>query len=489
MKNQKKFCAIKNSMLFILLLAMGKNCFGEVYHPPIISIEAGRDATAPGPNGCPGEDGAQTGTFIISVDPPFTNDITVYITRIGSAFGPAYAPENGCYEEHFDYRVDYPLPDWCITNDAFGGREHIVIPAGTASVTLKVIPLFVLDCKTNETVSMTISASAPGYVVEPIQATIQLFATDTLGAYDLCAMPNIVMEGESTQVGCARGCACATPRPLSAFQVDKTFELLGSAKYGIDYVINPNPNICVDASHCIPTVTMHLWPSNDWASFSLTTFSNTSYGDKVIVFIPFCDLTKCYTGPPAWFTNNQGCVYEDGVGNSILTIMHPTIQPTLDTAAYNAPVFSFNINGQSDAPYMISTSTNLVDWTDIGTVTMTSSTMRASDLLAGNFTQHFYRVALETNGVAIINTNLVFQETTRTQQISNNSIYSPADEQMATQSNMAAGAFNATVSANPEEQMLLIETQRQIYEEEGSPLAKLLPPTPLTPLFEENLQK
>jgi hypothetical protein len=52
----------------------------------------------------------------------------------------------------------------------------------------------------------------------------------------------------------------------------------------------------------------------------------------------------------------------------------------------------------------------------------------------------------------------------------NNHIYNPAAE---------AGA-----QVSPEEQVILIEAQRQKYLQEGNPIARLLPPTPLTPKLE-----
>lgn len=481
MKNSIALSSIRKIIFFGFLLVTAKTCFAAA--PPLkgISIFPGQNATAPGPLGCPQAEGGDVGVFYIGVSPPFTNDIVVGIARTGSAVGPAYAPQDECANGslHLDYHVSYPLPDACASNSA---PEQIVIPAGTGGVTVSIIPLLNLDCKTNETVTMTISASAPGYVLGPNQATIQLFATDTLGTEGLFATPNLVMEGESTMIGCGRACSCATPRPLSSVPVTSTFYLAGSAVYGVDYTINPVPGITVDTITVPPTVVVYLGVSNDFINCSLTTYSNCEYGDKVVAFVPFCSYfpNACYYGPPKWVTN-QDCVYEVGTANSLLTISHPTIQPTLDTAAYSAPVFQFNINGQTGAPYAISTSTNLLDWTDVGSVVMTSCTMQASDLLAGNFPQRFYRVRIAGAGTIINNGSLTFQEATPSPQVET---FASSSKLSATRlKNTASESVDTAAPLSSEEQMLLIEINRKQLEDEGNPEALLIPPTPLTPVF------
>ncbi|HEV2693980.1 MAG TPA: hypothetical protein VG347_13885 [Verrucomicrobiae bacterium] len=484
MKASKKLNFTIKLILLSLIVISPQIAFSINPAHKSVQIAAIQDAVEPGPYGCIGDIGT-VGQFQItrtdSVGP-----LKVYIARSGTATGPMLAPQRPCdvfaAKSGVDYTVDDSLPIPCSSNSE---SEYILLTDGQASATVNIYPYFDYECEPTETVIMSISVTNLDYVVPSDKgtATNNIYDTPEFGFFIFTDLySNNVTEGEPATVICKKDCACSPGGPLYGYPVTNTFVLLGNAVLTNDYVFDENPNLTVLYWKNPVEINMIMGGSNDYTPLTITTFSNCSFGDKILQFVPLCSYTESCPRTLPYQTNIVDCPgytnsYYVGYNDPYLTIRHPTNQPTLDSAMYNAPIFQFNINGQSGAAYTISTSTNLFDWASVASFTMTSCTMQASDLLATNFTQRFYRIAI---GGGIVDANQEFSFQEATPNFSANLARQSENTSLSRRANLSAASADDEVQLTPNEQFILIEALRLKLQEAGDPEADLLPPTPLS---------
>ena len=382
---------------------------GSIGSGAIVTILSGQDAVEPGPFGCLGDLSSTPGTFSITVQPALPYNLTVYLNRSGTASGPVNSYVDVCYILH-DYALDpsYYVPPVCPVQDSTNALDHVVVPAGTTNYIVNIWPKLDAECEDTETVILTILDTAPSKDIAVLTNTagINIYNTDTVMAIGptmgTSGIVASIVEGQEAEMWSVRSCGCTPPKPLSAYQVNSEYCLVGDAVYGVDYTMSSvglDAGFSVNTTITPPRLYVDIAISNVYSSFKMTTISNNAYGDKTVVIVPFCQyvIGNCYYGPTKTVTNGE-CVYQEGGYFPAFTIIHPTISPLLDSPSFQAPVFQFNVNGQPGAPYVVSISTNLTNWKDVVAFTMSGSVMQVLDLQATNATYQFYRVKVaETN--------------------------------------------------------------------------------------------
>jgi hypothetical protein len=81
--------------------------------------------------------------------------------------------------------------------------------------------------------------------------------------------------------------------------------------------------------------------------------------------------------------------------NATLTVLVPPIQIVGGTSGFTAPgQFTLSFLGDAGGIFAVETSTNLVDWTQTGTVTNLTGTAQFNDPTAGDSPQRYYRLRL-----------------------------------------------------------------------------------------------
>ena len=81
--------------------------------------------------------------------------------------------------------------------------------------------------------------------------------------------------------------------------------------------------------------------------------------------------------------------------NATLTVLVPPIQILGTGTSFSAPGhFTLNFTGDSNTVFAIETSTNLLDWTQTGTVTNITGTVLYDDGTAGSSPYRFYRLRI-----------------------------------------------------------------------------------------------
>jgi len=69
-----------------------------------------------------------------------------------------------------------------------------------------------------------------------------------------------------------------------------------------------------------------------------------------------------------------------------------TFVPAIDSGQWISNQFQFYVTGEAGRAYQLQASTNLVDWSPIGTLVMTNAPSSFIDRDAQNFSQRYYRV-------------------------------------------------------------------------------------------------
>ncbi|HSY19163.1 MAG TPA: hypothetical protein VK815_12550, partial [Candidatus Acidoferrales bacterium] len=295
MKTSKKLNLIIKLLLLSVLVILPQGVFADPPPPPRPSVEitAVQDAVEPGPNGCFGDIGGVVGQFQITRSDTL-GELTVNITRRGTATGPDTGYPRPCdvdaAQQGIDYTVDDTLPLPCSTNS-----ECVVLADGQASTTVNIYPYFDFACEPTETVIMSISITGTNYVIPDGKgsATNNIYDTPTFGFFIFTDLfSDTVMEGEPATVVCKKDCACSPGGPLYGIPVTNTFVLLGNAVLTNDYVFDANPNVTVLYWMNPVEINVTMGGSNDYSQISITTFSNCSFGDKILQFVPFCYYTE-----------------------------------------------------------------------------------------------------------------------------------------------------------------------------------------------------
>ncbi|MEI9962603.1 MAG: hypothetical protein WDM76_16250 [Limisphaerales bacterium] len=67
-------------------------------------------------------------------------------------------------------------------------------------------------------------------------------------------------------------------------------------------------------------------------------------------------------------------------------------RPQVSDLVFSNGTFSLTVNGDSGSDYVIQTSTNLIDWTDVFTNHLPALPFIWTDSAARNFTRRFYRI-------------------------------------------------------------------------------------------------
>ncbi len=92
-------------------------------------------------------------------------------------------------------------------------------------------------------------------------------------------------------------------------------------------------------------------------------------------------------------TNTHDIAYSS---NALLTVLVPPIQVTGGSLAFSAPgTFALQFTGDSGAVFAVETSTNLTQWTTVGTLTNLTGTALYQDTSATNGNHRFYRLRLD----------------------------------------------------------------------------------------------
>jgi autotransporter-associated beta strand protein len=105
-------------------------------------------------------------------------------------------------------------------------------------------------------------------------------------------------------------------------------------------------------------------------------------------------VSQAGTTNPILVTANDGGTPNLSATQSYTVTVNPLIQPTIGSPVWSAGHLSLTINGQAGPDYIVSVSTNLVDWTPILTNTPSAMPFQWTDPDAAAFPVRFYRVLL-----------------------------------------------------------------------------------------------
>jgi hypothetical protein len=110
-------------------------------------------------------------------------------------------------------------------------------------------------------------------------------------------------------------------------------------------------------------------------------------------FLLLTNVQRHHEGTYAVQVNN---VYDTALSsNATLTVIVPQIQILGTSSSFTAPGrFTLSFLGDMGGVFAVEASTNLVDWTEIGTVTNTTGTAQFDDTAAADFVYRYYRLRL-----------------------------------------------------------------------------------------------
>jgi hypothetical protein len=279
-----------------------------------------------------------------------------------------------------DYLIGNVIPVGPITVPQPGQTEYniysVVIPAGELEVQVPIWPVLDYACEGTESITLAIEADSAYYSTnEPVE--LEIYDTDTAFSFAGPISPFIkIYQGSNITCEVTRTCGCEIGTSLWNSYVTNVFALTGSAVYGSDYTLDSSLFHVMTNGYLYTIIP----PSNHSITMNFTALTNNTFtGRKTVNFVP-----------QSFYDGGYGCLQMyDSPDITIVATGTPILSsPTLTTNAG----FQFSILGENNSLCYISASTNLVNWTNIGSLTLTNSTNVFIDSQASNFLNRFYRV-------------------------------------------------------------------------------------------------
>ena len=308
--------------------------------------------------------------------------LTVYFQLGGTAVAPlgSTITTNPCFPGVTDYYIGncyyvgtsgLPTPGGIIEH-----YWYAIIPAGATNVDIPIRPVLDFQCEETETVILSLMTNSAYKLGFRDSQYFEIYNTDTAFSFANIPEPIILYQGSSFTFEISRSCGAAYPKYLFNTAVTNQFVLTG-AQYGTDYVLSSDIWHGVTSTGTnLAVLTVVLQSSNGAITVTFTALTNNLFGGTKTVNIA---STMFYGG---------GCPEH---GSSITIVSAGT--PIIHSETFNTNAgFQFSILGENNSLCYVLASTNLVNWTNIGSVTLTNSTNRFIDSQATNFLNRFYRV-------------------------------------------------------------------------------------------------
>jgi hypothetical protein len=141
-------------------------------------------------------------------------------------------------------------------------------------------------------------------------------------------------------------------------------------------------NVATDSAPATLTYTSSNLPAN-------STFDTNS---GIFTWRP--SVSQAGTTNPVLVTANDGGTPNLSATQSFTVTVNPLTQPAIGSPVWSGGHLSLTINGQAGPDYIVSVSTNLVDWTPVFTNASPATPFQWTDPDAAAFPVRFYRVLL-----------------------------------------------------------------------------------------------